>query len=69
VTPVDIAVGADGTIYVAELFASQISTISNGVVSPYMPLDTPGAIEIDRDGTLYATTGVFGIGSVVKLTS
>jgi hypothetical protein len=69
VTPVDIAVGADGTIYVAELFASQISTISNGVVSPYMSLDTPGAIEIDRDGTLYATTGVFGIGSVVKLTS
>jgi hypothetical protein len=68
VTPVDIAVGADDTIYVAELFASQISTISDGVVSFYMALDTPGAIEIDRDGTLYATTGVFGNGSVVKLT-
>lgn len=67
-TPVDIAIGADGTIYAAELFASQISTISGGVVSPYMALDTPGAIEIARDGTIYATTNVFGNGSVVKLT-
>ena len=67
VTPVDIALAKDGTIYVAELFASQISTIRNGVVAPYMDLDTPGAIEIGRDGTIYATTGVFGVGSVVAL--
>lgn len=40
VTPVDIAVGRDRTIYVAELYFAD----------------------------LYATTGVFGNGSVVKLT-
>ncbi len=68
VTPVDIAVGRNGTIYVAELFASQISKIQGGVVSHYATLDTPGAIEIDRRGTLYATSGVFGAGSVVRLT-
>jgi len=67
VSPVDIALGRDGTIYVAELFASRISTIKNGTVAPFMDLDSPGAIEMGRDGLLYVTTGVFGVGSVVKL--
>jgi hypothetical protein len=69
VGPVDIAVGGDGTIYVAELFAFQISTVVDGVVTPLTFIDSPGAIEIADDGTLYATTGVFGPnGAVVTIT-
>ena len=66
---VDLAVAADGTIYVAELFAGQISKIVDGTVSTVVALDSPGAIEVTRDGTIYATTGVFGpSGSVVVVT-
>jgi hypothetical protein len=65
---VDLAVAADGTIYVAELFGGQISRISNGSVSVLTELAEPGAVEIARDGTIYATTGVFGDGAVVKIT-
>ena len=53
-TPVDIAVADDGTIWVAELFAFQISTIKNGVVTPEMFAPLPGAIEIGPDGTIFA---------------
>ncbi len=53
-TPVDIAVAADGTIWVAELFGFQISTISNGTVTPQMFAPLPGAIEIGPDGTIFA---------------
>ena len=66
---VDLAVAADGTIYVAELFADQIAVITGGAVSETIALASPGAIEITRDGTIYATTGVFGpSGSVVVVT-
>lgn len=66
---VDLAVAADGTIYVAELFAGQISKVVDGTVSTVVALDSPGAIEVTRDGTIYATTGVFGpSGSVVVVT-
>jgi len=71
VGPVDIAVADDGTIFVAELFAFQISTIVGGVVAPYVFAHSPGAIEIGRDGTIYATIGVFDEvngGAVVKIT-
>ena len=63
---VDLAVAADGTIYVAELFGGSIAVIEAGVVVDRIPLDSPGAVEI-RGGTLYATSGVFGppSGSVV----
>jgi hypothetical protein len=53
-TPVDIAVAADGTIWVAELFGFQISTIKNGTVVPEMFAPLPGAIEIGPDGTVFA---------------
>lgn len=63
---VDLAVADDGTIYVAELDGNRISAISNGVVSTVVDLFSPGAVEIADDGTIYATTGVFGpSGSVV----
>lgn len=55
----DIAIATDGAIYVAELFADQISVIRDGVVSPVAEVPMPGAIEIARDGTIYATVGVF----------
>ena len=64
---VDIAVAADSTILVAELFADQISKISGGVVTPVVDVDTPGAVEIGPDGTLYVTTGVFGEGALVTV--
>ncbi|NND04555.1 MAG: ScyD/ScyE family protein [Acidimicrobiia bacterium] len=53
-TPVDIAVADDGTIWVAELFGFQISTIKNGTVAPEMFAPLPGAIEIGPDGTIFA---------------
>ncbi len=66
---VDLAVADDGTIYVAELFGNRISAISNGVVSTVADLFSPGAVELSDDGTIYATTGVFGpSGSVVTVT-
>ena len=66
---VDLAVADDGTIYVAELNANRISSISNGVVSPVVDLFSPGAVEVADDGTIYATTGVFGpSGAVVIVT-
>jgi hypothetical protein len=65
----DLAVAEDGTIYVAELFGNRISSISNGVVSPVVDVFSPGAVEIGPDGTIYATTGVFGpAGNVVIVT-
>lgn len=66
---VDLAVADDGTIYVAELNANRISSISDGVVAPVVDVFSPGAVEIGPDGTIYATTGVFGpAGDVVIVT-
>lgn len=53
-TPVDIAVADDGTIWVAELFGFQISTITGGVVTPHSFAPLPGAIEIGPDGSIFA---------------
>jgi DNA-binding beta-propeller fold protein YncE len=67
---VDLAVAADGTIYVAELFGNRISVLSSsGAVLTSYDAFMPGAIEVARDGSVYATLGVFvpGGGSVVRL--
>jgi sugar lactone lactonase YvrE len=56
---VDLAVAADGTIYVAELFGNRISMIAGGQVSTVAEVPLPGAIEVARDGSVYATIGVF----------
>lgn len=66
---VDIAVAADGTIYVAELFAGQISAIApDGSTSVLVQVDEPVALEIGPDGTLYATLGLEGPGVLVSIT-
>lgn len=67
---VDLAVAADGTIYVAELFGNRISRISGGNVSTVAEVPLPGAIEVARDGSVYATIGVFfpDGGSLVRIT-
>lgn len=67
---VDLAVARNGTIYVAELFADQVSTVSrSGKVKPYVSVPQPGAVEFGPSGRgpLYATSGVFGPGSVVRI--
>jgi hypothetical protein len=57
---VDLAVAADGTIYVAELFGGRISMVSGGTVSTLAEVPAPGAVEVGRDGTVYATDLAFG---------
>jgi sugar lactone lactonase YvrE len=67
---VDLAVARDGTIYVAELFGNRISVLSSsGAVLRTYDAFMPGAIEVARDGSVYATLGTFipGGGSVVRL--
>jgi sugar lactone lactonase YvrE len=73
---VDLAVAADGTVYVAELFADRISAIRGGQVEVVAQAPLPGALEIGPDGALYATIGTFfpvgddgsGGASVVRIT-
>jgi hypothetical protein len=66
---VDLAVAKDGTIYVAELFANRISVIRDGEVSTLVSVNEPAALEIGRDGVLYAAIDAFAEegGSVVTI--
>jgi hypothetical protein len=56
---VDLAVAADGTIYVAELFGFQVSMVPPGesaaTKSVFVPC--PTAVEVGPDGTVYAAEG------------
>jgi hypothetical protein len=56
---VDIAVAKDRTLYVAELFAGQVSTVAPGQrqASTSTPVDCPTAAEIGPDGGLYVAEG------------
>jgi hypothetical protein len=62
-------------VYVAELFGGQISTVSHGVVKPYVALPNVAAVEY-TDGTLYASTTAptdeqgnpTGNGTIVRIT-
>lgn len=67
---VDLAVAADGTIYVAELFVDRISKVADGQVTTVANVPLPGAIEVAPDGSVYATIGVFfpDGASVVRIT-
>ncbi len=66
---VDLAVGADGTIYVAELFGGQLTRIAPDGSRDSAPMDSPGAVEVARDGSIYVTTGVFGNGQLLRYPS
>ena len=54
----DLAVAADGTIYVTELFASQLATIAPGssTVTARQPVACPTAVEVSG-GDLYVAQG------------
>ena len=55
----NVAIGKKGKIYVAELFANQISQINrNGDVRRFVQLNQPSAVEYFR-GKLYATYDTF----------
>ena len=69
---VDLAIADDGTIYVAEMFASRISKIVGGVPVEHVAIDIPSAVEIGPDGYLYAANapavvGAPAPGSVVRI--
>lgn len=63
----NIAIAPNGTIYVAELFGGQVSSISrHGTVRPVVSLAETAGLEW-ANGYLYVSTNVFGDGSIVKL--
>jgi hypothetical protein len=66
-TATNLAIAPDGTIYVAEMFGSRISTVSGGGPAPYADVPFPAAVEW-ANGKLYATIDVFGNGSIVTFT-
>lgn len=55
-----LAVDAKGTVYVAQLFAGQVSRIKAGssTAKPYVTTPLPGAVEWGSDKTLYVTANV-----------
>ena len=61
----NVALRPGGKIYVTELFGGQVSLLQNGVVTPVRVLPEPAAIEFGR-GKLFASTDVFGAGSIVS---
>ncbi len=63
----NVAVAPDGTVFVAELFGNQVSSISRrGVVTPLVSLTQPAGLEWSQ-GRLYVSTDVFGDGKIVSL--
>lgn len=69
---VDLAVAKDGTIYVAELFGGQLTRIKPSGARSSIELDSPGAVEVGKHGSVYVTTGVFdpaGNGTLVRYKS
>jgi sugar lactone lactonase YvrE len=68
----DLAVADDGTIYVSELFAFQVSTINPGDSGPSSStfVDCPTAVEVDSNGdVLVARGGLCGpdAGEIIRL--
>jgi len=66
----NLAVTADGTVYVAELFGGKISQVNRrGEVSTFKSLDGPLAVETQGAFVYAATAGAFlpsGTGSVLR---
>ena len=57
---VDLAVANNGDIYVAELFAGQISKIKKGshTAKPFLTVAMPGAVEWTKDALYYTVNAV-----------
>lgn len=63
VSATNLAIGSDGTIYVAELFADRVSKVVNG--APVTVVDIPGPAGLEfANGKLYVTYDAFGNGKV-----
>ncbi|MEZ0448807.1 ScyD/ScyE family protein [Cellulomonas sp. ICMP 17802] len=63
----NVAVAPDGTVFVAELYANEVSSVSRrGVVTPLVSLTQPAGLEWSH-GRLFVSTDVFGDGKVVSL--
>jgi len=57
---VDLAVANNGDIYVAELFAGQISKVKKGsdTAKPFLKVNMPGAVEWTKDALYYTVNAV-----------
>ncbi len=70
----NLAIGSKGEIYVAELFAGQISVVKHGRTSVFASLPGVVAVETGRRGALWAATlgnddpqqGPLAPGTIVK---
>lgn len=62
-----LAVTPHGTIYVAELFAGQVSRVQGHGGQPVASLPPPAALEWSH-GKLYVSYDVFGAGSIATIT-
>ncbi|MBD8059295.1 ScyD/ScyE family protein [Cellulomonas sp. JH27-2] len=63
-----LAVGRGGTVFVAELYGNQVSSVDcRGKVRVLTSLEQPAGLEW-ANGKLYASTGVFGAGQIVSMT-
>ncbi len=69
----NLAIGKHGEIYVAELFAGQVSVLRHGVARPYVALPGVVAVESDGRGGLWAATMANedppAPGTIVKITA
>lgn len=63
----NLAVAPDGTVYVAELFADQVSKVVAGAPVAVASVTMPAALEW-ANGKLYASTDTFGAGNIVTIT-
>lgn len=55
---VDLAVAPDGTIYVAELFAGQVSRVVGSASVPVLQINEPGALEYARGALFVANNSL-----------
>jgi DNA-binding beta-propeller fold protein YncE len=62
----NVAPAPGGRIYISELAGNRVSVLRNGTVTPVLDLPAPAAVEFEN-GRLFASTDVFGNGSIVRI--
>ena len=65
-TATNLAVAPDGTVYVAELYAGQVSKVVGGAPQPVVGVPLPAGLEY-HDGKLFVSYDVFGNGSIATI--